>query len=315
MPKKNLKRQTTESFADLQNDVLSQYVATGTITKKDISAVQNIALDKLVEFKNHPFYVLDNEEMNELVNSITENGVLVPIIARPIDNKYEIIAGHRRCHAANKAGLKEIPAIVKQFTDEEATLAMVDSNIQREDILPSEKAWAYRMKKEALDKTKHQGKKSENPEEVGTSTRDRVSDKESGSTVERFIRLTYLSKDLLNLVDLKKMPLAVGVSLSWLTKAQQKIIKNVIDNEGAIPSAAQATKILEYGKTYSKDETKFELEIVKLFHKKQAKRSYKLSDRDISRFFPDNYDDTKIKKVIDELLTTWSKEKGCYKEK
>lgn len=310
---KKLTRQTTSSFEDLQKDVLGQYVANGTIEAEDLTAVQDIAVSKLVEFKNHPFYVLDNDEMAELVSSVKENGVLVPIIVRPQSGKYEIIAGHRRCFAAKKANLEKIPAIVKKYTDEEATLAMVDSNIQREDILPSEKAWAYRMKKEALDKTKHQGKKSENPEEVGTSTRDRVSDKESGSTVERFIRLTYLSKDLLNLVDLKKMPLAVGVSLSYLTKAQQKIVKQVIDDEGTVPSAAQANQILEYSKDI-KDETKFELAVVKLFHKKPVKRSCKLSDKDISKYFPANYDDAKIKKTILDLLTTWSKEKGCFKE-
>ena len=132
---KKLTRQTTSSFEDLQKDVLGQYVANGTIEAEDLTAVQDIAVNKLVEFKNHPFYVLDNDEMAELVSSVKENGVLVPIIVRPQSGKYEIIAGHRRCFAAKKAELEKIPAIVKKYTDEEATLAMVDSNIQREDIL------------------------------------------------------------------------------------------------------------------------------------------------------------------------------------
>ena len=291
-------------FASVDELLGAQEVKEGTET---------VNLDSVHAFKDHPFRVVDDDNMAELVSSIKENGVLVPIIVRPENGNFEIIAGHRRCFAAKKAGLVEIPAIVKNFSDEEATLAMVDSNIQREDILPSEKAWAYRMKKEALDKTKHQGKKSENPDEVGTSTRDRVSDKESGSTVERFIRLTYLKKDMLDLVDQKKMPLAVGVALSYLTKNQQKIVKSVIDDEGTVPSMAQANQILEYSKEI-KDETKFENAVLKLFHKKPVKRSCKLSDKDISRFFPSNYDDEKIKKTVLELLTTWSKEKGCYKE-
>jgi len=310
MAKKGLKRQTTESFTDLQNDVLGQYVASGAIDAKDINAVQDIAVDKFVEFKDHPFYVIDNEEMEELVASIKDNGVLVPVIARPRDGKFELIAGHRRCHAAKRAGIEKIPAIVKDYSDDEATLAMVDSNIQRENILPSEKAWAYRMKKETLS---HQGKKAFNPDEVGTDTRDKISDTDSGATVDRYIRLTYLNKDLLKLVDEKKLSLLSGVSISYMTKNQQKIVKKTMDDESLSPTAPQAEQMLKLAKAI-KDDTKFELEILKLLRKKQAKRSYKMTSKEVSRYFPDDFDDEKIKSTIEELLTKWSKEKGYYKK-
>ncbi|SES21121.1 MULTISPECIES: ParB/RepB/Spo0J family partition protein [Butyrivibrio] len=310
MAKKGLKRQTTESFTDLQNDVLGQYVASGAIDAKDINAVQDIAVDKFIEFKDHPFYVIDNEEMEELVASIKDNGVLVPVIARPRDGKFELIAGHRRCHAAKKAGIEKIPAIVKDYSDDEATLAMVDSNIQRENILPSEKAFAYRMKKETLS---HQGRKAADPDEVGTDTRDKISDTDSGATVDRYIRLTYLNKDLLKLVDEKKLSLLSGVSISYMTKNQQKIVKKTMDDESLSPSAPQAEQMLKLAKAI-KDDTKFELEILKLLRKKQAKRSYKMTSKEVSRYFPDDFDDEKIKSTIEELLTKWSKEKGYYKK-
>ncbi|MBO6241432.1 MAG: ParB/RepB/Spo0J family partition protein [Butyrivibrio sp.] len=311
MAKKQLQRQKTESFSDIQNDVLGAYVANGTIEKEDLAAIQDIALDKLVEFKGHPFYVIDNEEMAVLVSSIKDNGVLVPIIVRFKDGKYEIISGHRRCFAAKKAGLEKVPAIVKKYTDEEATLTMVDSNIQREDILPSEKAWAYRMKKEALDKTSQRGKRAANPEDVGTTTRDRVSDTESGATVDRYIRLTYLTKDLLDLVDQKKLSLVSAVPISSLTKTYQKAVKRVFDEEQSYPTLTQANQILELSKEI-KDESKFELEVTRLFRKKNTKRTFKLSSKDVQKYFPDNFDDEKISKTIYELLTKWSKEKGYY---
>ncbi len=307
MPKK-LQRQKTTTFDDIQNDVLGQYVSSGAIDAEDISAVQDVAIDKLIDFKEHPFYVLDNEEMAELVASIKENGVLVPIIVRPKNGKYEIIAGHRRRHAAKLAGLDTLPAIVKKYSDDEAALAMVDTNIQRENILPSEKAFAYKIKRDTLS---HQGRKAEDPDEVGSNSRDKVSDTDSGATVDRYIRLTNLTKDLLNLVDQKKLSLLAGVSLSYLSKAQQKVVKRVIDEEQASPSTPQAARILELSRV-TKDETKFELEVTKLFHKKPVKRSYKLTGKDVSKYFPDNYDDEKIKKTIEELLTKWSKEKGYF---
>lgn len=301
---KKLQRQTAATFDDIQNDVLGQYVTSGAIDAKDISAVQDVSIDKLVEFKGHPFYVLDNAEMDELVASIKDNGILVPIIVRPQGGKYEIIAGHRRCHAAKKAGLDTLPAIVKKYTDDEAALAMVDTNIQRENILPSEKAFAYKIKKETLS---HQGRKGD------ANTRDSISDSDSGATVDRFIRLTYLNKDMLDLVDQKKLTLLAGVALSYVSKPQQKIVKKVMDEEQVAPTAPQADQISKLSKAI-KDDTKFELEVLKVFRKKPVKRSYKLTGKDVSKYFPDNYDDEKIKKTIDELLTKWSKEKGYFKK-
>ena len=248
--------------------------------------------------------------MEELVASIKDNGVLVPVIARPREGKFELIAGHRRCHAAKRAGISKIPAIVKNYSDDEATLAMVDSNIQRENILPSEKAFAYRMKKETLS---HQGKKAANPDEVGTDTRDKISDTDSGATVDRYIRLTYLDKELLKRVDEKKLSLLAAVSISYMTKNQQKIVRKTMDDEGKAPSAPMAEQMLKLSKVI-KDDTKFELEVLKLYRKKPVNRSYKLSGKDVSRYFPDDFDDEKIKSTIEELLTKWSKDKGYFKK-
>ena len=178
--------------------------------------VQEIALSELHEFKGHPFKVLDDEKMQETVESIKEHGVLMPGIARPMkDGGYEIIAGHRRRHACEIVGLATMPMFIRDYTDDEATIIMVDSNIQREDILPSEKAKAYFMKYEAV---KHQGKrgKGNSLDEVGETAG------ESAKTVQRYIYLAHLSDALLDMVDKKKIGIVQGVELSFLTEQQQE---------------------------------------------------------------------------------------------
>lgn len=178
--------------------------------------VQEIALSELHEFKGHPFKVLDDEKMQETMESIREHGVLMPGIARPMkDGGYEIIAGHRRRHACELVGLTTMPMFIRDYTDDEATIIMVDSNIQREDILPSEKAKAYFMKYEAV---KHQGKKGKGNslDEVGETAG------ESAKTVQRYIYLAHLSDALLDMVDKKKIGIVQGVELSFLTEQQQE---------------------------------------------------------------------------------------------
>lgn len=191
------------SFDDLFG---TEQLQTGT------EQVQEIALSELHEFKGHPFKVLDDEKMQETVESIKEHGVLMPGIARPMkDGGYEIIAGHRRRHACEIVGLDTIPMFIRDYTDDEATIIMVDSNIQREDILPSEKAKAYFMKYEAV---KHQGQrgKGNSLDEVGETAG------ESAKTVQRYIYLAHLSDALLDMVDKKKIGIVQGVELSFLTE-------------------------------------------------------------------------------------------------
>ena len=199
-------------------------------------------LTDLHEFRNHPFRVLDDEKMEETTESIIKYGVLVPGIARPrAEGGYEIIAGHRRKRGSERAGKEDMPVIVRNYTDDEATIIMVDSNIQREDILPSEKAKAYAMKYEAM---KHQGRK-------GTgSTLDEVGEAagESGKTVQRYIWLARLSEELLELVDKKKIGLVQGVDISFLTEEEQQWVLVILEESGAGISTAQSAKLKEYGK-------------------------------------------------------------------
>lgn len=197
--------------------------------------------NEITDFPNHPFKIDDNEEMDKMVESIKAIGVKEPILVRPKENGgYEMIAGHRRNYATKKAGLDGIPAIVREMTDEEATIIMVDSNIQREKILPSEKAFAYKMKMEALS---HQGKK-ETSRQVGEKlvSADLVgkNNGESGRQVQRYIRLTELIKELLDMVDIGKISFNPAVEISYLTKEEQYLLLNCIKRYDATPSQSQA---------------------------------------------------------------------------
>ena len=204
--------------------------------------VQEIPLSELYEFKGHPFKVLDDEKMQETVESIRNYGVLMPGIARPREEGgYEIIAGHRRKHGCELAGLSSMPMFIRDYNDDEATVIMVDTNIQREDILPSEKARAYSMKYEAM---KHQGKKGNGSslDEVGEAAG------ESGKTVQRYIWLARLSDELLDMVDKKKIGLVQGVDISFLTEQAQEWVQFILEETGAAISTTQSSKLKEYGK-------------------------------------------------------------------
>lgn len=201
-----------------------------------ITVKQAININDLQAFKNHPFKVIEDNSMQDLIDSIKRNGVLTPIIVRPTtENKYEIISGHRRSHASKLAGLKEIPAIIKNLNDDEAIIEMVDGNIQREEILPSEKAFAYRLKQDAL---KHQGS-------IGGNTNETIGKEQgdSGRQVQRYIRLTYLIPELLELVDSKLIKLIPAVELSYLSETAQKQLAMVIDDTLKYPSLEQAKQI------------------------------------------------------------------------
>ena len=229
----------------------------------DNNEVCEIELKELHDFKDHPFKVKDDEKMQEMVESIKKTGVLVPGVVRAkAEGGYEIIAGHRRKRACELAGLTTMPVVIRKYNNDEAVLAMIDSNLQREEILPSEKAVAYKMKLEALS---HQGKAKEDDSEDVTSrqvvTKLRSDDEigsvtgESGRQIQRYIRLTELIRPILDMVDDKKIKFVPAVELSYLTAKQQAILLEIMNEEAVVPSLSQAKqlKILSQDKKYTKE--------------------------------------------------------------
>lgn len=258
--------------------------------------VQEVALSELHGFKGHPFKVLDDERMRETVESIKSHGVLMPGIVRPrAEGGYEIIAGHRRKRGCELAGLPTMPVFVRDYTDDEATVIMVDTNIQREDILPSEKAKAYSMKYEAI---KHQGKKGagNSLDEVGEAAG------ESGKTVQRYIWLARLSDGLLDMVDDKRIGFTQGVDLSFLGRQAQEWAWEVLKETGAPISAAQSAKLKEHGK---KGELTLPMVRSILTEKKPKGRKVTIKSDRINEFFTDGYSSEDIEKIIYQLLEQW----------
>ncbi len=257
----------------------------------------NAKLADLHTFKGHPFRVLDDEKMEETTESISRYGVLVPGLVRPREGGgYEIIAGHRRKRASELAGLDTMPVIVRDYTDDEATIIMVDSNIQREDILPSEKAKAYAMKYEAM---KHQGSK-------GGSTLDEVGEAagDSAKTVQRYVWLARLIEGLLDMVDRKKLGIMQGIDISFLNEEAQHWIFTTLDETGAAVSTSQSSKLKEYGK--SGELTQAMVGLI-LTEEKPKERKVTLKADKIGRFFPDDYSNDDIEQVIIRLLEDWKK--------
>lgn len=253
-------------------------------------------LTDLYTFKDHPFRVVDDEKMEETTESIRQYGVLIPGIARPrTEGGYELIAGHRRKRGCERAGKTEMPIIVRDYSDDEATIIMVDSNIQREDILPSEKAKAYYMKYEAM---KHQGSKS------GGLTLDELGEKagESGKTVQRYIWLSRLSDELLVLVDNKKIGFMQGVDISFLTEEQQQWVLVILQEKMVAISTTQSGKLKEYGK---KEELTLSMVRLILTEQKPKERKVVIKADKISQYFPADYDSEDIESVIYQLLEEW----------
>ena len=203
--------------------------------------INQLPLGALIPFKNHPFKVIENEELNTLAQSIRESGVLVPALARPAGDRYELISGHRRLAACKLLGLPTIPVIVRDLTDAEAIITMVDANLQREHILPSEKAFAYKMKMEAM---KHQGQASR---QVGTMSRTdqqiAKESKDSARQIQRYIRLTNLISEILDMVDNKEIALTPAVELSYLTKWEQQTLYKIMQMDCVTPSLSQAQRM------------------------------------------------------------------------
>lgn len=241
--------------------------------------VQNISITEIQPFHDHPFTVTDNEDMAKIVESIGKVGTITPVIARPLsDGGYELISGHRRLEACRKLGLKTIPVIVRNMTDDEAVIAMVDANLQREHILPSEKAFAYKMKLEAIS---HQGKACG---QVVHKSRDTISETDSGRQVQRYIRLTKLIPQLLKLVDEERIAFSVGVELSYLTEYGQEDLFEAIELEDKTPSLAQVIqmkKLSQQGKLDTEIINKIILE-----DKPNQKEKISFSFEAISKYFP-----------------------------
>ena len=265
----------------------------GSVPSED---VREVAIEELYSFTDHPFKVKDDEEMKELVESVKTQGILTALLVRPLKKGgYEIISGHRRKHAAELAGLERVPVIVREMDKDSAVRAMVDSNLQREHILPSEKAFAYRMKMEAMN---HQGISGGNSaKEVGKGSND------SARQVYRYIRLTYLMNTLLKAVDEDIIKLQVGVELSYLSHIDQELVEEVHDSTGKYPSLEQAKQLRKH-----REENTLTKEVVRLLiiGEPKKKTTITLKQDDIKKYFPPDYDEQKIRTVICQLLEEWS---------
>ena len=258
--------------------------------------VQEIALSELHEFKGHPFKVLDDEKMQETVESVREHGVLMPGIARPMkDGGYEIIAGHRGRHACELVGLTTMPMFIRDYTDDEATIIMVDSNIQREDILPSEKAKAYRMKYDAM---KHQGSKE------GGLTLGELGEAagESAKTVQRYIWISRLSDSLLDVVDAKKIGIMQAVDLSFLSEDAQQWVLVAIQETNIVITTQQSAMLKESDK---KGELTFPMVRMMLEKEKTVERKVVIKTERINNYFPATYSREQIENIIYQLLENW----------
>lgn len=272
--------------------------------------VQNLTLDQLEPFPNHPFKVLDDDKMLETVESIKERGVLVPILVRPKnDGNFEIVSGHRRHHASQLAGLTEIPAIVREMDDDTAILLMVDSNLQREELLPSEKAFAYKMK---LDAMKRQGQRTDLTSAQigrkfdGKESRELLAEQvgESRNQISRFIRLTNLVPDLLDRVDNKTMAFNAAVEVSYLTEPEQFMLCDAIEREECTPNLSQAKRLKQYSQDGKLDENVMDAIMTE---EKPIEDKLVLKGDVLAKYFPKTYTPSQKQKIIVKLLEDWHK--------
>ncbi|MBQ6362427.1 MAG: ParB/RepB/Spo0J family partition protein [Lachnospiraceae bacterium] len=279
-----------------------------------LEKVQKIPISELVPFKNHPFKVVDDEAMLRTTESIAQFGVLTPLIARPLeDGGYEIISGHRRAHAAEAAGLTEVPVIVRDMDDDAATVLMVDSNLQRESILPSERAFAYKMKLEAMN---HQGSRTD-LQQAGTSTQvvPRLRSNEelgaqnnqSRETVRRFIRLTNLIPELLDMVDQKQISFNPAVELSYLTPEEQQHVIEAMDFTQAAPSLSQAQRLKKLSQEGGCTLEAMQ-EILGEVKKGDLERVAFKSEQ-LRKYFPKSYSPKQMQDTIIKLLEQWQKKR------
>lgn len=262
---------------------------------------------KLKPFEEQPYRVVFDKSMEELIESIKENGILTPIIVRRLDNEqFEIISGHRRVAAGKVAKIHKFPAQIMELNDDEAAILLVDSNLQRENILPSEKAFAYKLK---LDAMKRQGKRtdltlSQNGTKLRSDAQLAEQVGESRNQIQRYIRLTYLIDKLLGMVDNKKMPFTVGVELSYLGSRAQAYIAEILEYDEIMLSMGQATKIKLLAKNGQIDEDKI---LSVIYEKKTEKVNITIKNKQIREYFPEEYSKEQIENIVFELIRQWSK--------
>ena len=274
-------------------------------------AAMDIEIYKISGFKGHPFKVVDDEKMQELVESIKVNGVLSPVLIRPTGmDTYEMISGHRRLHAAQLAGLTAIPSIIREMTDDEAVIAMVDANIQREELLPSEKAFAYKMKMDAMKRSAGRPSKENEGQNVPYLTTDVIGETEgiSGRQVKRYIRLTELIPEILDYLDLKRIPFTSAVEISYLDKEIQKWLFEYIRDNGLV-KPKQIALLREACKTGIMTEGK----LIAILNDSQPGKTPStknlISEKKLRKYFPADYTEEDMRSVIVELLEQWSQGK------
>ena len=277
----------------------------------EIAGTQEIEIGRIHSFPNHPFKVLDDEKMDTLVDSIRENGILNPVIVRPDQSgNYEMISGHRRLHAAGIAGLKKVPAIVKEMSDDEAIINMVDANIQREEILPSERAFSFKMKMEAMSR---QGKRNDltSGHNVPKLTTEEIGEENgmSGRQVKRYIRLTELIPELLEFVDSKKIGLVMAVDLSYLDEQIQKWVYEYFKDNGFLkPVQVEALK------NYLNLSNATQQSVISIMNDALPKKStcakITFSERKLDKYFPSHFSSKDRENIIIQLLEKWSEEQG-----
>ena len=264
----------------------------------------NISINKLHEFKDHPYQVLDNDEMNSLIESVQQQGIMSPLIVRPLEgttDEYEIISGHRRFRAAQKAGLAEVPAFIRPVSRDEAAVMLVDSNLHREHLLPSEKAFAYKMKLEAM---KRQGKRSDltSTQVVSKLRTSEIVGEQNGESreqVRRYIRLTHLIPEILTMVDEQRIAFSVGVELSYLTEYEQQDLHEAIELEDKTPSFSQAIQMKKLSQSGRLDSETIERIISEEKPNQREKISFQLNE--LSKYFPKKYTPQDIYKRLLKL--------------
>lgn len=264
----------------------------------------NISINKLHEFKDHPYQVLDNDEMNSLIESVQQQGIMSPLIVRPLEgtkDEYEIISGHRRYRAAQKAGLTEVPAFIRPVSRDEAAIMVVDSNLHREHLLPSEKAFAYKLKADALN---HQGKRNDLTSEqlAPKLSTELIAEQEGTSkdTVKRYIRLTKLIPDILKMVDEQRIAFSVGVELSYLTEYEQQDLLEAIELEDKTPSLSQAIQMKKLSQAGKLDSETIERIISEEKPNQQEKISFQVEK--LTKFFPKSFTPRDMEQKIIKLI-------------
>ena len=280
--------------------------------------VQEIPLDQLKPFKNHPFKVRDDQRMLDTVDSIREYGVLVPAIARPDpEGGYELISGHRRKRGCEMAGLQTMPVIIRDLDDDAAVLVMVDSNIQREELLPSERAFAYRMKLEAIERVKGRPKKVGQvvPDFQGKRSTEIVADGtgESYKQVQRYIRLTELISELLDMVDERKLAFNPAVEVSYLKRDEQRMLLEAMDAEQTTPSLSQAQRLKKFSQEGRLTEEA--MSAIMSEEKKSDMDKVTLRSDTLRRYFPKSYTPKQMEQTIIRLLDVWQKQRQKNQER